>query len=79
LKIHYVIRAFLEKCTKKDFDKVFQIIKTSEIEHLISIYGDMDFPKVLIFKVIKNPRFFPFLMKFFLKNPLLLMKAFHII
>jgi len=79
LKIHYVIRAFLEKCTKKDYDKIFQIIKTSEIEHLISIYGDMDFPKKLIFKVIKNPRFFPFLMKFLLKNPLLLMKAVHII
>ena len=79
LKIHYIIRAFLEKFTKKDFDKVFQIIKKSEIENLISINGDMDFPKPLILKIIKNPLFFPFLMKFFFKNPLILMKAVHII
>lgn len=79
LKIHYVIRSFLEKFTHKDFKKLFQIIKTSEIENLISIYGDMDFPKTLIFKILKNPRFFPFLFKFLLKNPTVFIKALHII
>jgi len=79
LKIHYIIRAFLEKFTYKDFEKVFQIIKTSEIENLISVYGDMDFPKTLIFKIFKNPWFFPFVIKFLLKNPTLLIKALYII
>lgn len=79
LKIHYIIRAFLVKCTTKDFEKIFQIIKTSEIENLISVYGDMDFPKTLIFKIFKNPRFLPFLIKFILRNPIILIKAFRII
>ncbi|MFX1503715.1 MAG: geranylgeranyl reductase family protein [Promethearchaeota archaeon] len=74
LKIHYLIRALLEKFTPNDFDKIFQIIKTSEIENMISIYGDMDFPRALIFKIIKNPLFFPFIIKFLLKNPQLLSK-----
>lgn len=69
LKIHYLIRAFLEKFSKSDFEKVFQIIKTSDIENLISIYGDMDFPKSFIYKLIKNPLVIPFLIKFILKNP----------
>ncbi len=68
LKIHYLIRAFLEKFSEKDFEKVFQIIKTSKIENLISIYGDMDFPKLFIYKLIKNPLVIPFLIKFLLKN-----------
>lgn len=69
LKIHYIIRSILEEFTKKDFEKFFQIIKTSKIEHLISIYGDMDFPKDLIFKLLKNPLGFTFLIKFVLKHP----------
>ncbi|MFX1308623.1 MAG: hypothetical protein ACFE8C_02920 [Promethearchaeota archaeon] len=79
LKIHYIIRAFLEKFTEKDFERLFQIIKTSKIENLISIYGDMDFPRGLIFKIFKNPLFIIFLMKFFLRNPSLLIKVIRII
>jgi len=79
LKIHYLIRAFLEKFSENDFEKVFQIIKTSEIENIISLYGDMDFPRALIFKIVKNPLFFPFLIKFLLKNPLVLTKIFRVI
>ncbi len=69
LKIHYLIRAFLEKFSERDFEKVFQIIKTSEIDNLISIYGDMDFPKSFIYKLLKNPLVIPFVIKFVLKNP----------
>ncbi|UCD02069.1 MAG: NAD(P)/FAD-dependent oxidoreductase [Promethearchaeota archaeon] len=74
LKIHYLIRAFLEKFSNNDFEKVFQIVKASKIEHLISIYGDMDFPKAVIFKILKNPLVFPFLIKFILKHPSILVK-----
>ncbi|MFW9999084.1 MAG: NAD(P)-binding protein [Candidatus Hodarchaeota archaeon] len=79
LKIHYLIRAFLEKCTKKDFEKIFRIIKKSEIETLISIYGDMDFPRATIFKIIKNPLFLFFLIKFLIKNPQILFKVIRVI
>ena len=74
LKIHYMIRTILEKFTLEDFDKLFQIIKTSRVEHLISIHGDMDFPKALIFKLIKNPLVTKFLLNYILKNPKILVK-----
>ncbi len=79
LKIHYLIRAILEKCTEKDFLKIFKIIKTSRIENLIFIYGDMDFPRAFIFKIIRTPVFIPFLIKFLIKNPEILMKTIRII
>ncbi len=79
LKIHYIIRSLLEEFTKKDFEKFFQIIKTSKIEHLISIYGDMDFPKEIIFKLIKNPLVFTFLIRFILKDPHFFIKLLKIL
>ncbi len=69
LKTHYIIRSFLEKLTDKDFKNLFKIIKTTKIEHLISFYGDMDFPRTIVLKLLKNPAFFSFLLKFLLKNP----------
>jgi digeranylgeranylglycerophospholipid reductase len=69
LKIHYILRNVLEKLSQKDFHDLFKIIKTTKIEQLISFYGDMDFPKVLIIKLLKNPLVFSFLLKFMLKNP----------
>ena len=74
LKIHYLIRTFLEKFSDNDFKTIFQIIKTSKIENLITIYGDMDFPKAIIFKLFKNPLVFPFLIKFTLKHPNIFIK-----
>ncbi|MFW9970005.1 MAG: hypothetical protein ACFFDF_07370 [Candidatus Odinarchaeota archaeon] len=79
LKIHFIIRAFLEKMSTKDFKKVFQIIKSSKIENLISIYGDMDFPRNLIFKIVKNPLFISFLIKYLVKNPQMFFKIVKLI
>ena len=75
LKIHYLIRTILEKCTEKDFEKIFKIIKTSRVENLISLYGDMDFPRALIFKIIRNRFFVPFLIRYLIKNPQILLKV----
>jgi geranylgeranyl reductase family protein len=69
LKINYLIRAVLERLSNKDFDKLFEIIKTSKIEKLINIYGDMDFPRTFILKLLSNPMVFTFLMKFIIRNP----------
>jgi len=74
LKIHYFIRSTLEFFTNQDYEKIFQIIKSSKFEHLISIYGDMDFPKDLLFKLLKNPLVISFILKFLLKNPSIFIK-----
>ncbi|MFX1327621.1 MAG: NAD(P)-binding protein [Promethearchaeota archaeon] len=79
LKIHYLIRILLEKFTDNDFKKIFQIIKSSKIENLISIYGDMDFPRSLIFKLIKNPSVIFFFLNFILKHPFVLFQILKIL
>ena len=74
LKLHYAIRLILERLTNKDFEVFFKIIKENKIEHIITLYGDMDFPKDLIFKLLKNPLVLTFLIKFTLKNPNIFIK-----
>ncbi len=79
LKIHYLIRILLEKFTDSDFKKIFRIIKSNKIENLISIYGDMDFPRSLLFKLIKSPLVISFFLKFLLKNPFSLFQLIKIL
>ena len=74
LKIHYIIRKILETLTPKEFDALFQIIKSSHIEKLISLHGDMDFPKDLAYRMLKNWLFQRFLLKLGLKHPILIIK-----
>ncbi|MHA2393929.1 MAG: NAD(P)/FAD-dependent oxidoreductase [Promethearchaeota archaeon] len=69
LKIHYLIRAILVRLSDRDFKKLFKIVKNSKVEHLINVYGDMDFPKTFIFKLLRNPSVFFFLAKFIVRNP----------
>ena len=69
LKIHYLIRAILERLTPKNFTKLFRILKTNKMEYLINIYGDMDFPKRFIFKLLRNPIVVSFLIQFIIRNP----------
>ncbi len=79
LKIHYLIRVVLKDFNDKDFARLFQIVKTSKIENLVSFYGDMDFPKSFIFKLIKNPLVIPFLIKHTLKHPNIFIKILKIL
>ncbi|MCK4780909.1 MAG: hypothetical protein KAT57_11995, partial [Candidatus Lokiarchaeota archaeon] len=79
LKIHYLIRSFLERFTKTDFEKFFHIIKITKIENKISLYGDMDFPKALLFQLIKNPYVISFFFKFITKNPDILVRFLKIL
>ena len=79
LKLHYIIRLILERLTSEDFEVFFKIVKENKIEHIISLYGDMDFPKDLIFKLLKNPLVFTFLIKFSLKNPNIFIKLLKIL
>jgi flavin-dependent dehydrogenase len=79
LKIHYLIRKILEYFTEKDYDTFFNILKSNEIESEISIYGDMDFPRKLVLRLIKNGMILKFLVKFFIFKPKLLLKTILII
>ena len=79
LKLHYIIRALLGKFTNKDFESFFQIIKSSNIEEIISFYGDMDFPRELIFQLLKNPLIIKFLIRFIVRNPIALLKIIKIL
>ena len=79
LKLHYLIRLILERLDKNDFIKLFKIIKVNKIENVVNIYGDMDFPKALILKLMKNPIVISFFMRFILKNPDILVKLLRLI
>ncbi|MFX1324494.1 MAG: NAD(P)/FAD-dependent oxidoreductase [Promethearchaeota archaeon] len=72
LKTHFLIRAVLTRLRNQDFIELFKIVKKSNVEHLISIYGDMDFPKTFVLKLLRNPSVFRFLTKFILRNPYIL-------
>ena len=56
------------------FEIFFKIIKENKIEHLITFYGDMDFPKALIIKLLLNRTVLGFLIKFLIKNPVIIFK-----
>jgi digeranylgeranylglycerophospholipid reductase len=74
LKLHYLIRLILERFNNKDFEIFFKIIKENRIEHLITLYGDMDFPRALIIKLLRNRSVLSFIFKFLIKNPAIIFK-----
>ncbi len=74
LKLHFTIRLILENLSVKDFETFFKLIKENKIEQLISFYGDMDFPKALIIKLLRNRTVLSFMFKFFMKNPVIIFK-----
>jgi digeranylgeranylglycerophospholipid reductase len=78
LKLHYIIRKILEALTPTEFDFLFRIIKSNRIEKLISLYGDMDFPRELAFKILRSFLFQKFLFKFSIKHPLLIIQIIKI-
>jgi len=71
LKIHYIIRLLIENFREKDYDAIFKILKAHQIEEQISIYGDMDFPRTLVSKLLRNSLVLKFLLQFFIRNPIL--------
>ena len=78
LKLHYLIRLILEEFKDKDFESLFKIIKENRIEHIITLYGDMDFPKALIIKLLRNRTVLSFIIKFLVKNPVIIFKLFKL-
>jgi len=75
LKINYLIRLIFENFDTNDLDELFTIIKTTKIEKIISLYGDMDFPLSLILKLVKNFTFLKFVLRILKKNPNVIKKA----
>ena len=74
LKLHYIIRLIIEKFKDKDFEIFFKIIKEHKIDRMISIYGDMDFPKTLVAKLLWNRTVLGFVFKILVKNPVIIFK-----
>ncbi len=74
LKLHYLIRLILEKFKDKDFENFFSIIKENKIEHIITLYGDMDFPKALVIKLLRKRNVLSFVLKFLARNPVIIFK-----
>ncbi|MFX0047986.1 MAG: hypothetical protein ACFE8G_07435 [Candidatus Hermodarchaeota archaeon] len=74
LKLHYFIRLILERFKPKDFDNFSKIIKENRIESLITLYGDMDFPKALIIKLLRTRTVLGFTFKFLIRNPVIIFK-----
>jgi len=74
LKLHFIIRLILESFRNKDFEIFFKIIKENKIENLITFYGDMDFPKALVIKLLRNRTVLGFMFKFLIKNPVIIFK-----
>jgi flavin-dependent dehydrogenase len=75
LKIHYIVHTIITHFSNKDFNHIYRILNQSDIKMLIKVYGDMDFPRTLAFKMITNIPFLIFLLKFLLKNPILIYKV----
>ena len=44
-------------------------LQSTKIENRISLYGDMDFPKALLVKLLKGPFVISYFLKFIAKNP----------
>lgn len=78
LKIHYLIRLLLQKCSNHDIEQLFKIISREDIKEQISLYGDMDFPKKLLIKLIFNPSIIKFLLQILIRNPEIILKLFRI-
>ncbi|MGV9173126.1 MAG: geranylgeranyl reductase family protein [Promethearchaeia archaeon] len=79
LKMHFLIRLIFEHFDVGDYDTFFQIIKTTKIEDIISLYGDMDFPRQLVIKLLGNIHVIRFLIRFWRKNPLFLFKILKVL
>ena len=79
MKTHYLIRVLIERLSPKDFIKLFRILRTNKMEYLINLYGDMDFPKRFIFKILRNPFVVAFLIKFIFRNPDIIVKFLKIL
>ncbi|MHA1295999.1 MAG: hypothetical protein ACTSRH_06850 [Promethearchaeota archaeon] len=76
LRIHWIIREILRAFNSKDYDNFFEILKNNKIEKIISIYGDMDFPKSLFLKLMVNVSVLKFIFRFLLTHPQIILKIF---
>ncbi|MBN1801143.1 MAG: NAD(P)/FAD-dependent oxidoreductase [Candidatus Lokiarchaeota archaeon] len=79
LKLHFIIRTILNYFSYRDYENFFTILNTNNVVNSISLYGDMDFPKKVIFKLIKDRNVLKFLLGFVRRHPNLLLKILKIL
>lgn len=63
LNTHLKIRKFLDKI---NYNELFTDLKKSKIENVLTEYGDMDHPRALKAKLIRNPRMWKYLLRYLL-------------
>ncbi|MBD3197126.1 MAG: geranylgeranyl reductase family protein [Candidatus Lokiarchaeota archaeon] len=69
LKFHFLLRIFFQNCTSDDFESLFQLIRKHKLQKLISLYGDMDFPRKMLIRLFFNAQIVRFLIKFVFQHP----------
>jgi flavin-dependent dehydrogenase len=77
LKVHYFIRLLLANLTRYDFNHFFKLYQTTELHALIDRFADMDFPLLLIQRLIRNTTFIRFLIHVFFRNWILIPRFLH--
>jgi geranylgeranyl reductase family protein len=75
LKFHYLIRLLFQLCSNKDMEVLFKILGKPKIKEKISLYGDMDFPKRLLIRLLVDIDILKFLVKFIIKKPRMILKT----
>ncbi|GAG56920.1 unnamed protein product [marine sediment metagenome] len=74
LKIHYIARLILSKFKHKEFERTFTILNDQKVKNTINIYGDMDFPKRFIIKLLFIPKILLTIALILMKNPFLIFR-----
>jgi len=68
LKVHYLLHSLLRRFKQSDWEKIFKLYNATDMRNVFSIYGDMDFPKNFLFKLLGNPHIFSLLLNLLGKN-----------
>ena len=68
LKIHYLLRSLIKRFTAREWDQIIGFLNSTEVRHIFTIYGEMDFPRSFFFKLLRNARIFSLFLKLLSRN-----------
>jgi flavin-dependent dehydrogenase len=75
LKIHFIIRLILMTLEPEDYRQFFSLYNNTPLKIVIQNYADMDFPLLLVGKLLKEPRFLAFVFHLFFRRIYLIPKV----
>jgi flavin-dependent dehydrogenase len=68
LKIHYLLRSLIKRFSAHEWDQIIGFLSSTEVRHIFTIYGEMDFPRSFFFKLLRNARIFSLFVKLLSRN-----------